>query len=352
VTELRVPKNQAETLLQQQIERGRALAADGLESRSEADYDDWILAKERWKSFSSAALARIYGDESGEKEEFDNSGRVLMVVGGTPWTVEQQRAVERVRSSANVLVSLVERLEIAEEPFTVNPPVATKEAVSDEARKPQGVFVVHGRDEAARESVARVLERAGREVVILHEQANRGRTLIEKFEQHATEAGFAVILLTGDDVGGLVHRARRGARLADRRQHGLDLPCGDLRRRSIAKRGHDVSECDPAAALVRGARLCEHRAMAGQRGRLRAAHALQPSQVGTCGLAEGRALRAALTLGALEVCRLGDVLGHELRGSHVSSAFVVGALGDASAVPAPAVSVGIAFKPRGGRRGA
>jgi predicted nucleotide-binding protein len=46
------------------------------------------------------------------------------------------------------------------------------------------------------------LEKAGREVVILHEQANKGRTLIEKFEQHAATAGNAVILLTADDVGG------------------------------------------------------------------------------------------------------------------------------------------------------
>lgn len=65
------------------------------------------------------------------------------------------------------------------------------------------VFIVHGRNDAVRERVARVLEKAGRhEVVILHEQANRGRTLIEKFEQHASEASYAVILLTGDDVGG------------------------------------------------------------------------------------------------------------------------------------------------------
>lgn len=38
------------------------------------------------------------------------------------------------------------------------------------------VFVVHGHDEGARESVARFLEKLGLEPVILHEQANRGRT--------------------------------------------------------------------------------------------------------------------------------------------------------------------------------
>lgn len=65
------------------------------------------------------------------------------------------------------------------------------------------VFIVHGRDTGARESVARFLEHAGFEPVVLHEQANQGRTIIEKFEDHSA-ANFAVVLLTPDDVGGMV----------------------------------------------------------------------------------------------------------------------------------------------------
>lgn len=61
-------------------------------------------------------------------------------------------------------------------------------------------FVVHGHDEGAREAVARFLERIGFEAVILHEQANQGRTVIEKIEAHG-DVGFAVVLLTPDDVG-------------------------------------------------------------------------------------------------------------------------------------------------------
>ena len=41
----------------------------------------------------------------------------------------------------------------------------------------------------------------GKRPVILHEQADSGRTIIEKFEEHASEAGFAIILLTADDDG-------------------------------------------------------------------------------------------------------------------------------------------------------
>ena len=62
------------------------------------------------------------------------------------------------------------------------------------------VFIVHGHDEGARESVARYLERIGFEPIILHEQANRGRTVIEKVEAHG-DVGFAIVLLTPDDEG-------------------------------------------------------------------------------------------------------------------------------------------------------
>jgi predicted nucleotide-binding protein len=60
--------------------------------------------------------------------------------------------------------------------------------------------LVHGHDEAARETVARFLERAGIEPVILHEQASQGKTVIEKLE-HYGAVGFAVVLLTPDDEG-------------------------------------------------------------------------------------------------------------------------------------------------------
>jgi predicted nucleotide-binding protein len=59
---------------------------------------------------------------------------------------------------------------------------------------------VHGRNEARKEAVARFLEKLALTPVILHEQANRGRTIIEKFEAHA-DVDFAVVILTGDDVG-------------------------------------------------------------------------------------------------------------------------------------------------------
>lgn len=61
--------------------------------------------------------------------------------------------------------------------------------------------MVHGRDEAARESIARFLEKLELEPIILHEQASEGRTIVEKLEYHG-DVRYAVVLLTPDDVGG------------------------------------------------------------------------------------------------------------------------------------------------------
>lgn len=62
------------------------------------------------------------------------------------------------------------------------------------------VFVVHGHDDGAKEAVARFLKNLDLEPVILHEQPNAGKTIIEKFE-HYSNVGFAVVLLTPDDAG-------------------------------------------------------------------------------------------------------------------------------------------------------
>lgn len=72
------------------------------------------------------------------------------------------------------------------------------------ATKSNKVFVVHGHDVAAREAMARFLEKIGLEAIILHEQPDQGRTIIEKFEDYASEVAFAVVLLTPDDLAGAI----------------------------------------------------------------------------------------------------------------------------------------------------
>lgn len=66
------------------------------------------------------------------------------------------------------------------------------------------VFIVHGRDNLAKTQAARFVEKLGFEAIILHEQVSSGKTIIEKIEAH-TNVGFAIILYTPCDIGGLAN---------------------------------------------------------------------------------------------------------------------------------------------------
>lgn len=97
------------------------------------------------------------------------------------------------------------------------------------------IFLVHGHDEAKKEAVARAVERAtGADVVVLHERLNLGRTLIEKFEEHAGSATYAIINLTGDDVGKAANAANLSPRARQNVVFEMGFFFGALGRRRVA----------------------------------------------------------------------------------------------------------------------
>jgi predicted nucleotide-binding protein len=160
-----------------------------------------------------ATLASIYGENSAEfnrligAASLDATTYYLILGGGDsgPPIQEIRQGVERGKQRATAILqgqvdALKESLEFSSTDVTAtghHVSIAAEPKLSDE------VFIVHGRDEAAKEAVARFVQRAGLKPVILHEQPNGGKTIIEKFEKHGSRAGFAIIIATPDDVGGL-----------------------------------------------------------------------------------------------------------------------------------------------------
>ena len=74
-----------------------------------------------------------------------------------------------------------------------------KHDANDKASE-QAIFIIHGHDDGLKEKVARFIEKLGLEVIILHEQVNQGKTIIEKLEKHSKSTGFAIAIFTPDDV--------------------------------------------------------------------------------------------------------------------------------------------------------
>ena len=172
-----------------------------VDEASELDPDDgYTQAFQKWRRDVDNTFYRIFGEDSRQYSQIPDGLTI------TPKGLEGhlddvtslvESSLDEVRHfwEDDGLVAVVheERKEI---------PAYNSEKV-DKKFDTNRVFVIHGHDEAARETVARFLERLNLEPIILHEQPNKGRTIIEKFEDYAI-VGFAVVLLTPDDVGGVV----------------------------------------------------------------------------------------------------------------------------------------------------
>lgn len=188
--ELREDPTAAAQKLNERILLGEDLINREIQARDGLDE----LQKEfgRWDDYNTELLRRMFTSPK-FADEYAIWG---YVIGGSDTPQEALRRLrEDIGDKINRLRSIRDRLELV--------PIAAgvQQSASAVARTHTNrVFVVHGHDDAAREAVARFLERLGIEAIILHEQASGGRTIVEKLE-HYGDVDFAVVLLTPDDVG-------------------------------------------------------------------------------------------------------------------------------------------------------
>lgn len=163
-------------------------------------HDDWDARRRRWRDVSKRALESLFTTrEMADECSAAASQTTVVMYGGGPDIAQDK---DDVRNGVTKLQSLLEPLHFIEpaDPLT-DSPASQVELPASPAADAQ-IFLVHGRD--LKTLVARTLERAGEHpVVILHEKPGRGRTIIEKFEEHASAADYAVILATADDLGRL-----------------------------------------------------------------------------------------------------------------------------------------------------
>lgn len=65
----------------------------------------------------------------------------------------------------------------------------------------KSIFIVHGHNNAIKESVARFVEQLEYESIILHEQADAGKTIIEKLEASISNICYGIVIYTSCDKG-------------------------------------------------------------------------------------------------------------------------------------------------------
>jgi len=170
---------------------------------------------DEWRNKTEVVIRQIFGAESPTYKKFEDVEYFPSIYfSGMDTSGYQPAGVLQV-------ISILQSAKLEVELVDGNEP----QAVLGDAELTRGdlIFIVHGHNEANKFELSAFLQAlTSRAPVILHQQPNRGRVLIEKFEQNAARAGYAVVILSADDEG----RGRDGEQLFPRGRQNVVFEMG------------------------------------------------------------------------------------------------------------------------------
>lgn len=213
VAPLKIAKEKFCALLQEQITKGEDLLKVAVpmmqqsnpymgfgyapRSRDRVFYDEdaekaFIEDYKRWRDRCKSIYQTSFTEaESSYFHDFES--QIWQIWGSD--TVKEYK--DNIKRMSNHMQGDIERVDLIE--CVVETEQHNDEPIQNKIDKKK-VFVVHGHNAALRVEVARTIEQLGLQAIILQEQEDFGNTIIEKFEANASDIGFAVVLITGDDL--------------------------------------------------------------------------------------------------------------------------------------------------------
>lgn len=148
-------------------------------------------AFQAWKNEAERFLIKKFGETSFERQNFVKTSFRPQL-----WTSNQ----DLIKACKNGLIATKMVFQTYLEELVSEDTINKVGSVEMSIQTNQRIFIVHGHDGELKEAVARIIEKQGIEAIILSEQANTGKTIIEKFEKYS-DVGCAICLFTADDSG-------------------------------------------------------------------------------------------------------------------------------------------------------
>jgi len=155
-----------------------------------------------WDNFNEELIKQAFNNQY--SEYYYEYSRVNQMIGFRDYrsrintnhpSYKAKEAKDKVENCLTILNRLVEKIPLIEQDGSI------VQYETQDRTFFNCCFIVHGHNDIYKHEVARYIEKElKRKAIILHEEANKGQTIIEKFENNST-VDFAVALWTADDVG-------------------------------------------------------------------------------------------------------------------------------------------------------
>lgn len=162
---------------------------------NEDEKKSFLADYKKWDSYNSELISRSFDDNDSPQSYYSVYGRT-----GDPTRLFGEDIIKEAKQQINEKVVY---LESVMGQLSLIPQVGindnhNKGVKADMENK--DVFIVHGHDGGLKNEVARFITDMGYNPIILHEQPNRGKTIIEKIETFSNVC-YAIILYTPCDKG-------------------------------------------------------------------------------------------------------------------------------------------------------
>lgn len=194
------------------LTRSRKEAAKLIQERIDAGHELWqrkpvawqdvstfLPDMHKWRDYNEGLLKHLFTTEE-EARKYRHAGLVLRVVSSEAEGVKL--SIDTLPNQIVALESVRDRLELFDEPAGATPDGGEERESGHGPLDASKVFIVHGHDGAAQHAITRFVEQLGFTAVVLSEQANKGASILEKLHTNAN-VGFAIVIITGDDIGAL-----------------------------------------------------------------------------------------------------------------------------------------------------
>lgn len=213
-----IPKDEFKNKLLERIEIGNEINNRNVTNIDQLEESEKNYKK--WNDYNIEFLKNAFNNENNEyKTRFEGIDAKLIFTGKNTPDVRLKDLKEDTKDKIDYLETLIEKTELIKSEIETKPKLEEKRHIENIDKNK--VFIVHGHNNDILQSVARTIEKLGLIPIILHEQANAGRTIIEKFE-NSSDVGFAIVLLTDDDEG----KAKTEVELKKRARQNVVLELG------------------------------------------------------------------------------------------------------------------------------
>ncbi|MFP5260975.1 MAG: TIR domain-containing protein [Blastocatellia bacterium] len=201
---LTVLRKEAQSRIETQIERGNEIKS--LRISKEEELKNARNEYYKWDNFNTDLLRRLFDSE---EISANYSAWYGIIAGGRqPLHEEIKDHLGDIDDKIHKLESIKERLPLYDEPVQAAHQQPMTMTVR-EIKRPRRIFISHGRSTDWQSVQAYIEKDLGIATLELAQEANRGRTVLQKLWDESSKCSFAVVVMTGDDdIGTGQPRAR------------------------------------------------------------------------------------------------------------------------------------------------